>query len=233
MAGMTYTSALIVGAGAGLSASLARAFSKAGMRVALAARSTEKLSALAHETAAKTYQCDASQRAQVDKLFADLDAESGAPDVVVYNASYRTRGLFIELDPAEVGKAIAVTAFGAFLVGQAAARRMLPRGHGAILFTGASASVKGYAQSAPFAMAKFALRGLAQSMARELSPQGIHVAHFVIDGGIRSARRVEHPDKPDSLLDPDAIAATYLNVLNQQRSAWTHEVELRPWVEKF
>ena len=233
MAGMTYTSALIVGAGAGLSASLARAFSKAGMRVALAARSTEKLSALAHETAAKTYQCDASQRAQVDKLFTDLDAESGAPDVVVYNASYRTRGLFIELDPAEVGKAIAVTAFGAFLVGQAAARRMLPRGHGAILFTGASASVKGYAQSAPFAMAKFALRGLAQSMARELSPQGIHVAHFVIDGGIRSARRVEHPDKPDSLLDPDAIAATYLNVLNQQRSAWTHEVELRPWVEKF
>jgi NAD(P)-dependent dehydrogenase (short-subunit alcohol dehydrogenase family) len=203
------------------------------MRVALAARSTDKLGPLAQETGAKIFQCDASQRAQVDKLFADLDAGPGAPDVVVYNASYRTRGPFIELDPAEVAKAIAVTAFGGFLVGQAAARRMLPRGHGAILFTGASASVKGYAQSAPFAMAKFALRGLAQSMARELSPQGIHVAHVVIDGGIRSARRAEPAASPDSLLDPDAIAATYLAVLNQPRSAWTHEVELRPWVEKF
>jgi Short-chain dehydrogenases of various substrate specificities len=230
---MNYTSALIVGAGSGLSASLARAFAKAGMSVALAARSTDKLSPLAQETGAKIFQCDASQRAQVDKLFADLDAGPGAPDVVVYNASYRTRGPFIELDPAEVAKAIAVTAFGGFLVGQAAARRMLPRGHGAILFTGASASVKGYAQSAPFAMAKFALRGLAQSMARELSPQGIHVAHVVIDGGIRSARRAEPAASPDSLLDPDAIAATYLAVLNQPRSAWTHEVELRPWVEKF
>jgi len=153
--------------------------------------------------------------------------------VVVYNASYRTRGPLIELDPAEVEKAIAVTAFGAFLVGQAAARRMLPRTHGAILFTGASASVKGYAQSAPFAMAKFALRGLAQSMARELSPQGIHVAHFVIDGGIRSARRPADLDKPDALLDPDAIAASYLHVLRQPRNAWTQELELRPWVEKF
>jgi NAD(P)-dependent dehydrogenase (short-subunit alcohol dehydrogenase family) len=230
---MDYTSALIVGAGSGLSAALARAFAKVGMRVALAARSTDKLAALAQETGAKIYQCDASQRAQVDRLFADLDAGEGAPDVVVYNASYRTRGPFIELDPAEVEKAIAVTAFGGFLVAQAAARRMLPRAQGAILFTGASASVKGYAQSAPFAMAKFALRGLAQSMARELSPQGIHVAHVVIDGGIRSARRAEPASSPDSLLDPDAIAATYLAVLNQPRSAWTHEVELRPWVERF
>ena len=230
---MNYKSALIVGAGSGLSASLARSFAKAGMSVALAARATDKLTKLAQETGAKIFQCDASQRAQVDKLFADLDAGPGAPDVVVYNASYRTRGPFIELDPAEVAKAIAVTAFGGFLVGQAAARRMLPRGHGAILFTGASASVKGYAQSAPFAMAKFALRGLAQSMARELSPQGIHVAHVVIDGGICSARRAEPAASPDSLLDPDAIAATYLAVLNQPRSAWTHEVELRPWVEKF
>jgi NAD(P)-dependent dehydrogenase (short-subunit alcohol dehydrogenase family) len=228
-----YHSALIVGAGAGLSASLTRAFAKAGMKVALAARSTEKLAALAQETGAKTYPCDASNRAQVDKLFADLDAGLGAPDVVVYNASYRSRGALVELDPAEVEKAIAVTAFGGFLVAQAAVRRMLPRAHGAILFTGASASIKGYAQSAPFAMAKFALRGLAQSMARELSPQGIHVAHFVIDGGIRSARRAEPPSSPDSLLDPDAIAASYLHVLAQPRSAWTHEVELRPWLEKF
>ena len=229
---MTYTSALIVGAGAGLSASLARTFAEAGLAVALAARATDKLTALAQEIGAKVHQCDASDRAQVDKLFAALDA-AGAPDVVVYNASYRTRGPFTELDPVEVAKAIHVSAFGAFLVAQAAAKRMLPLRRGAILFTGASASVKGYAQSAPFAMAKFALRGLAQSLARELSPQGIHVAHFVIDGGIRSARRAEPSDSPDSLLDPDAIAATYLSVLAQPRSAWTQEVELRPWVEKF
>jgi NAD(P)-dependent dehydrogenase (short-subunit alcohol dehydrogenase family) len=228
----TYTSALIVGAGAGLSASLARAFAKAGMAVALAARSTDKLSALAKETGARTYACDASERAAVERLFGALDA-AGAPDVVVYNASYRTRGPLIDLDPAEVQKSIHVSAFGGFLVGQAAARRMLPRGRGAILFTGASASVKGYAQSAPFAMGKFALRGLAQSMARELGPQGIHVAHFVIDGGIRSARRAAPPDKPDSLLDPDAIAQSYLHVLGQPSSAWTQELELRPWVEKF
>lgn len=228
----TYQSALIVGAGAGLSASLARAFAKQGMSVALAARSVDKLAGLAKETGAKSYACDASQRAEVDKLFVALDS-AGAPDVVVYNASYRTRGPLIDLDPAEVQKSIAISAFGGFLVAQAAVRRMLPRKRGAILFTGASASVKGYAQSAPFAMGKFALRGLAQSMARELSPQGIHVAHFVIDGGIRSARRAEPPDAPDSLLDPDAIAKSYLHVLAQPRSAWTQEIELRPWVEKF
>jgi NAD(P)-dependent dehydrogenase (short-subunit alcohol dehydrogenase family) len=228
----TYQSALIVGAGSGLSASVARAFAQAGMKIALAARSTDDLAALAQEIGAKTYACDASQRADVDKLFAALDA-AGAPDVVVYNASYRTRGPLLELDPAEVEKAIIVSAFAGFLVAQAAVKRMLPQGRGAMLFTGASASIKGYAQSAPFAMGKFALRGLAQSMARELAPQGIHVAHFVIDGGIRSARRPVPADKPDSLLDPDAIAQTYLHVLQQPRSAWTHEVELRPWVEKF
>jgi NAD(P)-dependent dehydrogenase (short-subunit alcohol dehydrogenase family) len=230
---MNYRNALIVGVGAGLSASLARAFTKANLKVALAARSTERLTALAKETGAKIYACDATKGAEVDKLFGDLDAVSATPDVVVYNASYRTRGPVIDLDPAEVEKSIQVSAFGGFLVAQAAAIRMLPRGQGAILFTGASASVKGYAQSAPFAMGKFALRGLAQSLARELSPKGIHVAHFVIDGGIRSARRIESLDQPDSLLDPDAIAQTYLHVLSQPRSAWTSEIELRPWVEKF
>jgi short-subunit dehydrogenase len=228
----TYKSVLIVGAGAGLSASLARAFAKAGMTVALAARAVDKLGKLALETKAKTYVCDASRRDRVEALFAALD-EAGAPDVVVYNASYRTRGPLTDLDPAEVEKSLQVSAFAGFLVAQAAVRRMLPHRRGAILFTGASASVKGYAESAPFAMGKFALRGLAQSMARELSPQGIHVAHFVIDGGIRSARRAVPLDAPDSLLDPDAIAQTYLHVLQQPRSAWTHEVELRPWVEKF
>jgi NAD(P)-dependent dehydrogenase (short-subunit alcohol dehydrogenase family) len=228
-----YRTALIVGAGSGLSASLARLFAKNGMQVALAARSTEKLSGLVAETGARVFACDATRQAEVEKLFADVDSAFGAPDVVVYNASFRTRGPLIELEPADVEKAIAVSAFGGFLVAQQAARRMLPQGRGAILFTGASASVKGYAQSAPFAMGKFALRGLAQSMARELSPQGIHVAHFVIDGGIRSAARAEAEDRPDSMLDPDAIAESYWNVLQQPRSAWAWEMELRPWVEKF
>ncbi len=228
-----YRTALIVGAGSGLSASLARLFSKNGMKVALAARSTEKLGALGAETGATTFTCDATKRADVEKLFADLEGKLGAPDVVVYNASFRTRGPFVDLDPADVEKAIAVSAFGGFLVAQHAARRMLPAGQGAILFTGASASVKGYAQSVPFAMGKFALRGLAQALARELSPRGIHIAHFVIDGGIRSARRPVSPDKPDALLDPDAIASSYLHVLQQPRNAWTWEIELRPWAENF
>jgi NAD(P)-dependent dehydrogenase (short-subunit alcohol dehydrogenase family) len=228
-----YRTALIVGVGSGLSASLARLFAKSGMKVALAARRTANLTALAQETKAKGFPCDSTDRAQVQKLFADVEATLGMPDVVVYNASYRTRGPLVELDPDEVAKSIAVTAFGGFLVAQEAAKRMVPQGHGAILFTGASASVKGYAQSAPFAMGKFALRGLAQSMARELSPQGIHIGHVVIDGGIRSGRRPNPPDKPDGMLDPDAIAQSYLDLLRQPRSAWAWEIELRPWLEKF
>jgi len=233
MTSSKFTTALIVGAGAGLSASLARVLTKDGMKVALAARSTDDLHDLAVETGAETFSCDAAKRADVEALFNNLDATIGAPEVVIYNASYRTRGPFAELDPAEVERSIAVTAFGAFLVAQQAVRRMLPNGRGVILFTGASAGVKGYPQSAPFAMGKFALRGLAQSMARELHPQGIHVAYVVIDGGIRSARNPEPADKPDSLLDPDAIAANYLHVIHQPRSVWTTEIELRPWVERF
>jgi NAD(P)-dependent dehydrogenase (short-subunit alcohol dehydrogenase family) len=228
-----YTTALIVGTGPGLSASLARLFTRDGMGVALAARNTEKLAALAAETKASTFACDATDAAQVSKLFQDVERAIGVPDVVVYNASARARGSVAELAPADVQRAIQISAFGGFLVSQEAAKRMLPKGHGAILLTGASASVKGYALSAPFAMGKFALRGLAQSMARELAPKGIHVAHFVIDGGIRSAVRVDPANNPDSLLDPDAIATSYLHVLQQPRSAWTWEVELRPWVETF
>jgi len=233
MANLENKLALIVGAGSGLSASIARSFAGAGMKIALAARSVGDLGALAAEVGAATFTADATDREAVRKLFADLADSLGDPYAVVYNASYRTRGAFIDLDPADVEKSLAVTAFGGFLVAQEAARRMLPKGAGAILFTGASASVKGYAQSAPFAMGKFALRGLAQSMARELSPQGIHVAHVVVDGGIRSARRPEAADRPDAMLDPDAIAASYLHLLQQQRSAWTWEIEVRPWVEKF
>lgn len=230
---MTFKSALIVGAGSGLSASLAKLMLKDGMQVALAARSAEKLKEFADATGARTFECDAAQAYDIEKLFDDLDTANLTPDVVVYNPSYRVRGPFIELDPAEVEKTLAITAFGGFLVAQQAARRMLPKREGVLLFTGASASVKGYAQSAPFAMGKFALRGLAQSLARELGPQGIHVAHFVIDGGIRSARRPPDPASPDALLDPDAIAETYMQTLKQPRSAWSFEVELRPWVEKF
>jgi len=228
-----YERALIVGAGSGLSASIARLFAKSGLKVALGARSVDDLAPLAKEIGGQTFACDATKRADVAKLFTDLGAAFGAPDVIVYNASFRTRGPFIELNPAEVEKTLIVSAFAGFLVAQEAVKRMLPRKHGAILFTGASASVKGYAQSAPFAMGKFALRGLAQSMARELSPQGIHVAHVVIDGGIRSTSRADPPDKPDSMLDPDAIAQNYLNLLQQRRSAWAWEIELRPWVERF
>src|SRR5678815_643164 len=230
-----YKTALIVGAGDGLSASVARTFADdGGMRIALAARNPGKLTALAKELDAATLACDAAEPAQVTAMFVRADEYFGAPpDVVVYNPSFRVRGSIVDIDPAEVAKALAITAYGGFLVAQRAAQRMAPRGSGAILFTGASASVKGYPLSASFAMGKFALRGLAQSIARELQPKGIHVAHFVIDGGIRGPRHVEAPDAPDSILDPDAIAQNYLNVLNQDRSAWTWEMELRPWVEKF
>ncbi len=228
-----YERALIVGAGPGLSASLARLFSREGMRVALASRNPDQLAALCAETGARAFSCDVVNAAAVRQLFSDVDQALGEPDVVVYNPSARARGPIAGLDPAEVERALAVCAFGGFLVAQQAARRMLAKQRGAILFTGASASVKGYAQSAPFAMGKFALRGLAQSLARELAPQGIHVAHFVIDGGIARPGRAAPPGEPDSLLDADAIAANYLYVMRQPRSAWTWEIELRPWVEKF
>ena len=233
MPNLSYETALIVGAGSGLSASLARLFAHEGLRVALAARNPDKLASLCAATGARAFACNAVEPDQVARLFSDVEAALGAPDVVVYNASGRARGPLVELVPAEVERAIMVSAYGGFLVAREAAARMLPKGHGAILFTGASASVKGYPQSSSFAMGKFALRGLAQSIARELAPQGIHVGHFVIDGAIRNPGRVEPPDRPDSMLDPDAIAASYLSVLRQPRSAWTWEVELRPWVERF
>jgi short-subunit dehydrogenase len=219
--------ALIIGAGDGLSASLARLLAREGYAIALAARNIAKLDALVAETGAVAHACDAAAEADIAALF----AAEGDAEVVVYNPSFRTRGPITDLAPADVQRALQVCAFGAFLAAQQAARRMVPRGSGTILFTGASAGVKGFAQSAPFAMGKFALRGLAQSLARELHPQGVHVAHVVIDGGIRSARREE--TGTDTLLDPDAIARAYLDLIRQHRSAWSWEIELRPWVERF
>lgn len=228
--------ALIVGAGPGLSAACARLFAVEGMAVHLAARSPENLQDLCEETGARAHGCDATDPASVDALFAGLPA---APDLVLYNASHRVRKPFVEVTPQEAAEAIAVSCTGGFHVASAAAKRMTERGSGTILFTGASASVKGYPQSATFAMGKFGLRGLAQSMARELAPQNIHVAHFVIDGAIRSDEK--HPRQadldgeaaPDKMLEPTEIAKTYLFVHRQHRSAWTWEIELRPWVERF
>jgi NAD(P)-dependent dehydrogenase (short-subunit alcohol dehydrogenase family) len=233
MSDFPYHSALIVGAGAGISASLARKLSALGMKVGLAARDVDKLAALVAETGAAVFAADAARADSVAALFAEATQRIGEPDVVVYNASARAPGPLAELDPAAVERALGITAFGAFLVAQQAARLMVPRGRGAILLTGATAGVKGFANSAAFAMGKFALRGLAQSAARELGPKGVHVAHFVIDGGVRAAHRPESADRPDSLLDPDAIAQTYVDVLRQPRTAWSLEVELRPWVERF
>lgn len=233
MTTIPYRTALIVGAGSGISASVARGLAAAGLKVGLAARNIDKLAGLAGEIGAERFAVDATDPGAVARLFEETDARLGAPDVVLYNASARAPGPIAEIDPEAAKKAIEVSAYGAFLVVQQAAKRMLPKHHGAILLTGASASVKGYPRSAIFAMGKFALRGLAQATAREVGPQGIHVAHFNIDGGVRSARRPDPTDRPDSTLDPDAIAQTYIEILRQPRSAWSLEVEMRPWVETF
>lgn len=225
--------ALIVGTGPGISASFARGLAARGVKLMLSARDTNKIAGLAAETGAETVVCDAGDQAAVEAMFATADAKMGGVDLVLYNPSARARGPLVDLAPGDVENALRISAFGGFLVAQQAAKRMLDQGSGAIFFTGASASVKGYPNSSSFAMGKFALRGLAQSMARELSPKNIHVAHFVIDGGIRSDVRKEPEGKPDSFLDPDAIAQTYLAVLDQPRNAWSWEVELRPFVETF
>ncbi len=230
--------ALIVGAGAGLSASLARELAQAGYALHLTARDTSDLQALADETGAQLHQLDATDAAGMAALIAGLPGELR---VACYNPSARQRGPVIELDPETVRKSVEVTAYGAFVMGQAAARRMLaqdlsPDRRGTILFTGASAGVKGFPLSAPFAMGKFAQRGLAQSMARELHPKGIHVAWINIDGGIRNpnrAGRIDSADNPDSMLDPDAIAREYMHLINQDRTTWSNELTLRPWVENF
>ena len=228
--------ALIVGAGSGLSASLARTFFGKRMKIALAARNTDKLADIASQTDAKLYTCNTANIEQVSNLFSTVGAELGTPNIVVFNASARVRGPITDIDPEEVRDALLITSYGGFLVGQAAAKLMVPAGRGTIFFTGASAGVKGFPMSATFAMGKFGLRGLAQSMARELHPKNIHVVHVVVDGGIRNVGRgrVEgQNDEPDKWLDPDAIANTYWHLYTQHRSSWSWEIEVRPWVENF
>jgi NAD(P)-dependent dehydrogenase (short-subunit alcohol dehydrogenase family) len=230
--------ALIVGAGSGNSAAFARALAADGYRVALAARNVGKLDDLCAEIGAHTIACDATSVEQVAALFETLENDLGAAEVVLYNASAYTAGSITSLDPELVLDSLMQTAYGAFLVAQRAAAGMQRLGGGALFFTGATASVKGFPNFAPFAMGKFALRGLAQSLARELGPKNIHVAHFIIDGGIASPGRnidseASAGDADDTQLEPDAIAQTYMAVLKQHRSAWTHELDLRPWVENF
>jgi len=222
---------IIVGAGSGLSASLARLFSAENMSVVLAARDIQKLKGLREEINCDLVQCDVTNIDQVESLFAQTDQILGKPSVVVYNPSARIRGDITSLDPAKTKLALETTCYGAFLVAQQAAIRMTKIGRGSIFFTGASAGIKGFPNSSVFAMGKFGLRGLAQSLARELQPKNIHVAHFVIDGGISSELRPDNGEQ--TLLDPDEIAKTYLHFHCQDRSVWSWEIELRPWVEKF
>ena len=233
MPDLPYSTALIVGAGPGISASVARRLAAAGLKVGLAARNVGKLEALASEIGAQTFTADAGDAASVERLFAEADEKLGTPDLVLFNAAARVRGRIVDIDATDVLRALQISAFGGFLVVQEAAKRMVPRQHGAILLTGATASVKGFALSSSFAMGKFALRGLAQSAARELGPQGVHVVHFVIDGGVRSGVRPDPSDSPDSTLDPDGVAESYISALRQPRNAWSWEIELRPWVERF
>lgn len=222
-------SVLIVGAGLGLSASLARKCAQAGMHVTLAAREPNKIETIANEIGAEVFACDASEIDQVANLFKLHDQLNQPLTMVVYNPSARVRGPIHELDAQQAKKAIEITCFGAFLVAQQATKRMLTQGYGSIFFTGASAGVKGFPNSAVFAMGKFGLRGLAQSLARELHPKNIHIGHFIIDGGIGST----NVDKNEDRLSADAIADTYLQFHRQPRSTWSWEIELRPWVENF
>ncbi|MBI1777315.1 MAG: SDR family NAD(P)-dependent oxidoreductase [Proteobacteria bacterium] len=230
--------ALVVGVGPGLGWALAKRFAREGMQVAVAARNEATLAELVAsqpKSTIRAYGADTGERAAVERLFERVETELGSPDLVVFNASSFARGSILDLDPAEVERAWRIGCFGGLLVGQQAARRMVRRGAGTILFTGATASVRGSANFAPFAMNKFGLRALAQSMARELGPKGIHVAHVVIDGQIASERyRAAAAERgPDALLEPDAIAEAYWQLHRQPKTAWAFELDLRPWVEKF
>ena len=225
---MTQKAVLIVGAGSGLSASLARAFNSKGMKIVLAARNIDKLDSLKKEIDALVFKCDSTENKSVQNLFLQTDSIIGTPEIVIYNPSLRIVKPFIEYDPDEMLQSIKVNSYGAFLVAHESVKRMLKLGKGNIFFTGSSASVKGFAKSASFAMGKFGLRGLAQSLARELHPQNIHIGHFVIDGGIG-----KEPVGNYQMIHPDEIAKQYLNFYLQDKKAWTWEIEIRTNTEKF
>ena len=219
--------ALIVGAGPGISAAFGEALIAEGYQVALASRNLEKLKPLAAKMNAAAFAADASSPKSLVKLFNDVDQSVGEPQVVLFNPSARIRGDLLTLDVATAAAAIQTTAIGALVTAQEAARRMLPKGRGSIFFTGATAGIKGFARSSVFAMGKFAVRGLAQSLARELGPQGIHVVHFVIDGGVVQG------SEDLNVLSPRAIAQSYMAALVQPSGAWSWELELRSHTEPF
>lgn len=228
---MSDGSAVIVGVGSGLGTSLARRFAKSGFSVSLVARNREKLLPLVGEirslgTNAIAIKADATDESDVKRLFARTEKELGLISIVVYNAGLRIRKPVLKISSDEFISAWKLSCYGGFLVGREAAKYMIPRGKGSVFFTGATASIKGFPSSAAFAVGKFGLLALAESMARELQPKGIHVAHFIIDGVIGR-------DSKDSKLDPDAVAETYLQVHRQHRSSWSFKVELRPWLETF
>ncbi len=229
--------ALVVGAGTGLGWSLVRCFAGAGMAVAAALRAPDKLSGLIDglDGEARAYACDATDEDAVGDLFKTVAGDLGEPGLVVYNASAFVKKGLLETTAEELERCWRVGCLGGFMVGQAAARIMAPKGAGTILFTGATASLRGGPGFHNLAIPKFGLRALSQSMAREFGPQGIHVAHVVIDGQIMSDARADVAKErpPDGLLDADAIAGNYLDLHRQHRSAWTQELDLRPWVEKF
>mgnify|MGYP005687854227 FL=1 len=225
---MTQKAVLIVGAGSGLSASLARAFNSKGMKIVLAARNIDKLDSLKKEIDALVFKCDSTENKSVQNLFLQTDSIIGTPEIVIYNPSLRIVKPFIEYDPDEMLQSIKVNSYGAFLVAHESVKRMLKIGKGNIFFTGSSASVKGFAKSASFAMGKFGLRGLAQSLARELHPQNIHIGHFVIDGGIGKEQVGNY-----QMIHPDEIAKQYLNFYLQDKKAWSWEIEIRTNTEKF
>jgi len=235
---MTEGTAVIVGVGPGLGSALVKTFSQYGYTVIAAARKASTLEGILGPSgrgAVIPVDFDATDPGQVEKLFSRVEAERDLLRVAIFNASTFQRSNVVDIDPEDFERSWRVGCFGGFLVGRAAARLMEKQGSGTILFTGATASLRGGAGFANLASPKFALRALAQSMARELGPKGIHVAHVIIDGQIHSRRSAALLEErgPDSLLEPSAIANAYLSLHLQHRSAWTHELDLRPWVEKF
>ena len=225
---------LIVGAGPGLGASIGRCFAAEGFKVAVASRTQAKIDGVAASIdGARAYICDATNEASVHALYDQVTADLGTPNVAVFNASGRVRKSVLDIEADEFINAWMAACHGGFLVGREAARRMVPKSAGTILFTGATASVKSNAMSAGFAVGKFGLRALAFSMARELGPKGVHVGHVIVDGGIRADHRPDDLDVADKWMNPDDIAESYWHLHAQRRSSWTVEVDVRPWVETF